>query len=110
MRAMAGASSARAGRTGMCLRSPHAIIGPRSGRFYAGRARWRVRLRRPGPMLKSRPRACTVLEPDMTLTIRPISAGEIPLIEELMPQRMPGTHEERMEKQKRGEALYLIAW
>jgi ribosomal protein S18 acetylase RimI-like enzyme len=46
----------------------------------------------------------------IALTIRPIAAGDIPLIDTLMPRRMPGTHRERMEKQERGEALYLVAW
>lgn len=27
-----------------------------------------------------------------------------------MPLRMPGTHQERLEKQQRDEALYLVAW
>jgi GNAT superfamily N-acetyltransferase len=43
-------------------------------------------------------------------TIRPAAAGDIPLIERFMPRRMPGTHRERLEKQGRGDVLYLIAW
>jgi GNAT superfamily N-acetyltransferase len=48
--------------------------------------------------------------PGITVTIRPIAAGDIPLLDSLMPRRMPTTHRERLETQERGDALYLIAW
>lgn len=43
------------------------------------------------------------------IVIRPIAAEDVPLLERSIP-RMPGTHQERRERQERGDVLYLIAW
>jgi len=41
--------------------------------------------------------------------IRPITAGDLSRIERKLP-RYPGKHRERLDAQRRGECLYLIAW
>jgi len=41
--------------------------------------------------------------------IRPLSGGELPLVELELP-RYPGKHRERLEAQRRDESLYLVAW
>jgi ribosomal protein S18 acetylase RimI-like enzyme len=41
--------------------------------------------------------------------IRPLAAGELSLVERRLP-RYPGKHYERLEAQRRGECVYLIAW
>jgi ribosomal protein S18 acetylase RimI-like enzyme len=41
--------------------------------------------------------------------IRPLAAGELPLVERSL-ARYPGKHRERLEGQRRGECVYLIAW
>ncbi len=44
-----------------------------------------------------------------TVEIRPLAAGDLALVERLLP-RYPGKHGERLEAQDRGECVYLIAW
>ena len=41
--------------------------------------------------------------------IRPLSAAELPLVEAAL-ARYPGKHRERLQGQRRGECVYLIAW
>lgn len=41
--------------------------------------------------------------------IRPISVRELTRVERALP-RYPGKHRERLDAQRRGECLYLIAW
>jgi ribosomal protein S18 acetylase RimI-like enzyme len=44
-----------------------------------------------------------------TVDVRPLGADELALVEERLP-RYPGKHAERLEAQRRGECVYLIAW
>jgi ribosomal protein S18 acetylase RimI-like enzyme len=41
--------------------------------------------------------------------VRPLVAGELSLVERCL-ARYPGKHRERLEGQRRGECIYLIAW
>jgi ribosomal protein S18 acetylase RimI-like enzyme len=43
------------------------------------------------------------------LEIRPLSAAELPLVEDAL-ARYPRKHRERLQGQRRGECVYLIAW
>lgn len=44
-----------------------------------------------------------------TVEIRPLAPSELPLVERAL-ARYPGKHRERLEGQRRGESVYLIAW
>jgi ribosomal protein S18 acetylase RimI-like enzyme len=41
--------------------------------------------------------------------VRPLAAGELPLVERAL-ARYPGKHRERLESQRRGDSVYLVAW
>ena len=51
----------------------------------------------------------TAVRAQETLEIRPLQAGELPLVEHTL-ARYPGKHRERLEGQRRGESVYLVAW
>jgi ribosomal protein S18 acetylase RimI-like enzyme len=44
-----------------------------------------------------------------TMDVRPLAADELALVERTL-ARYPGKHRERLEGQRRGECVYLIAW
>ncbi len=44
-----------------------------------------------------------------TLTIKPLGRRELRRLEQRLP-RPPGKHAERLERQRRGHGLYLVAW
>jgi len=44
-----------------------------------------------------------------TVEIRPLAAGELDAVERAL-ARYPGKHRERLEGQRRGECVYVIAW
>ena len=44
-----------------------------------------------------------------TVEIRPLAADELDAVEQTL-ARYPGKHRERLEGQRRGECVYLIAW
>lgn len=47
---------------------------------------------------------------DPALSVRPLAAEELRLVERSLRQGMPEKHRKRLERQQRGRAVYLIAW
>jgi ribosomal protein S18 acetylase RimI-like enzyme len=50
-----------------------------------------------------------VVREEVLVEVRPLAAGELDVVERTL-ARYPGKHRERLEGQRRGECVYLIAW
>ena len=44
------------------------------------------------------------------ITIKPVEEAHLPLLQEWFPEGGPAKHAERLERQKRGNVIYLFAW